>query len=627
MRLNRFIKIGGIILFSASILLVTGLILFKILGPSYLIPYVIDKVSHETNGRYALIVSGDSLEVSFIDMSVRLGNTEFKRDTSVLAYSGIDFLDKFDIHAEFESFNIKTLNLVRYLITKKIVVDEISLEHPEIVVRKNRQYNTKGSTSRSESDTIESSEVLRITPTDSTIIDSLAWKEFRLAGSAHLPHLKVKRFKIGNADFSFYSSYGKNPIQEVRGLTFDLNGFQLLRQSDFAIEDVFLSINYASSMVSKNTARLTVHGVALHPSEFHLDSLHFGHVVDKYDINRIKGFRASWLDIHVKDINLYGLHPAKLINDSTILIDKVSVGLVNLNLFKDKEEPKINPEHKTLPQEKIRNISSGIMIDTIEVLHADLVIDMEAATAHLPGQVTFYNTNVLITNITNIKEDLLKNANMRVSLSSLLLNKIPLTLDYTFKLNSPEDKFNTICKVAPFEAPLINGFIGSQFFMELQSGHINKFDFAFEGNNKVNVGTMDFEYTDLKIRKMEGYEKYIEGRPKTGFIAGIGNVFVPTNRSKEQKGYKVAAIYYEKEYNRDLVHGTIMAMLSGILSSVGLSSKNIDKQRQKAEALSEEDIEKSAVEAQKKADKVDESKAKKEHKKNKKENKKPDGGS
>ena len=84
--LNRFIKIGGIIVFSASILLVTGLILFKILGPSYLIPYVIDKVSHETNGRYSLNVSSDSLEVSFIDMSVRLGNTEFKRDTLVQAY-------------------------------------------------------------------------------------------------------------------------------------------------------------------------------------------------------------------------------------------------------------------------------------------------------------------------------------------------------------------------------------------------------------------------------------------------------------------------------------------------------------------------------------------------------------
>ena len=100
------LKITGIFLLSAIALLVSILLLFKIFAPSYLIPYVIDQVDEETNGRYQLSVSADSLQIRFIDMSVSLGKTEFRRDSSVQTYSQIEFLDKFDVHAKFESFNI-----------------------------------------------------------------------------------------------------------------------------------------------------------------------------------------------------------------------------------------------------------------------------------------------------------------------------------------------------------------------------------------------------------------------------------------------------------------------------------------------------------------------------------------
>jgi len=130
---------------------------------------------------------------------------------------------------------------------------------------------------------------------------------------------------------------------------------------------------------------------------------------------------------------------------------------------------------------------------------------------------------------------------------------------------------------------------------------------------------MTFEYSDLKVRKLSGHEKYIDGKPKTGFFAMVGNMLIPKNRSQEAKNYKVAAVYYEKEYNRDMLHGTIMSMLSGIMSSVGLSSKNISKMEEKASKLDDSDTQKSAEKAQQKADKVDQQKQldkEKEEKKN-----------
>ena len=210
---------------------------------------------------------------------------------------------------------------------------------------------------------------------------------------------------------------------------------------------------------------------------------------------------------------------------------------------------------------------------------------------------------------------------MHIDMNSSILGQIPLSLSFQFDLTSEEDAYRAQCVVEPFDATLLNGFIGSQFFIEFRSGHIDAMNFSFEGNNKANIGEMDLEYTKLRVQKLQGHEKYMEGRPKTGFFASVGNMLIPTNRSKDQRNYKPGVIYYEKEYNRDLVHGTVMALLSGLLSSTGFASKNMEKMQKKAEALDEISTQKSAEKAQKQADKVDKKKESAEQKEAKKEEK------
>ena len=122
------------------------------------------------------------------------------------------------------------------------------------------------------------------------------------------------------------------------------------------------------------------------------------------------------------------------------------------------------------------------------------------------------------------------------------------------------------------------------------------------------VGEMDFEYTNLRVRKLEGHEKYMEGRPKTGFFASVGNMLIPTNRTRSQRNYKAGVIYYEKEYNRDLVHCTVMAMLSGVLSSTGLASRNLEKRQKQAAELDETSTIKSAEKAAQQAEKAEKQK-------------------
>lgn len=616
--MNRYIKILGISVTSALFIIVLFLFLIKVYSPAYLIPYIVNKVENETNGRYMLSVSSDSLHIKFVTMSFSLGQTEFKRDTSVNEYSGIPFLDKFDVKATFQSFDITALNVIRFTLTNDIRVGEISLKKPSIVIRKNRNY--KASKLMPEAQTEDTAGDTNLHLSEGVLADTIAWGDFKESGSAILPHLVVNKFKIEDAHFSFYGGRVSYPIHEVNGLTFDVSGFQLLDQKEIEVEDVFITIDSASSLLNKNTSRLTLQGVKLHPKAFHVDSLHFKHIVDKYAINRIKGFRASWLNIGVGGIDIDGLHPGKLINDSLVIVDKVTIDDVYFNLFKDKSEPVINPTYKPLPQEIIRNIHTGLKIDTLELLNADLLIEMQAPKADVPGQIVLNRTKALITNITNIPEFVEKNQHMGVNLSSYIINKIPLTLDYTLDMKSEVDQFWAKCKVAPFDASILNDFLGSQFFIEFKSGQIDNFEFDFEGNNKVNVGEMDFEYTKLRMQKLQGYEYYIVGKPKTGFISAVGNFLISNNRSKQDKNYTPGVIYYEKEFNRPMIHVTIMSMLSGILSSMGITSRNLEKMELKAQALDSTAILKSEQDVIKQTEKIEIKKEKELEKEAKKNN-------
>ena len=598
---RKLLKLTGIFIAVIFIFLVVGDLLFRIYSPKYFIPYIIEQVQKETNGRYTLAISSDSVSVRLLSMNLNLGHTEFKRDSSVKTTSGIEFLDKFDVHAQFGSLKLSALHLVKFLFNNKIRVEEVILQRPAIVIKKNTDYHSDG---------IGNEKQVSIPPAtinyeaDSILADTIAWDEFHPSRDVVTPYIRIDTFRIEKASFVFYDGRKNYPIQEVYGLDFNLIGFVSDEKDDIEVEDASVHIDSASSLDNKNIARLKVKGVQIYPDSVHLDQLHFGHIVDPYRINRIKGFRASWLNIDVENININGINSAKLFSDSVLNLEKTSIGFVNLYLFKDKENPVINPAHKALPPEQVRNIPVPVMLDTVIINNGRFVIDMEAPKANKPGRLILDDFNVQILNITNIPVEMEKNPNMNFNAYFKLDDSIKVDLKADFLIPSSEDQFHVTCDVQPFNVTTLNNFLGSQFFIEFPSGIIKNIHFEYDGNNKANVGTMDMEYENLKVRKLQDYQKYIEGKPKTGFVVGMGNILIPTNRSIQSKNYKQAVIYYEKEYNRDFIHGTIMSLVSGVASSLGFASKNLEKKQQEASELDETSIQLSEEKAQQKAKKA-----------------------
>ncbi len=584
------------------VLLVAGLIVAQKVGPKMLLGYLQERVAKETRGRYSLQM--DSLDFDLWSMNVHLGKLELKRDSSVNAYSGIPLLDKFDVEAHYTALDVNYFNLFRFVLFNVIQVEDLKLKDLAFVLRKNRSYDPDSPAAEADLQQVDSIHL------DTILADTDAARELRESGSVFFPTLIVDDLLVSNASLALYDGLKPYPIQSLEGLELHLVDVHSSQDAPFSAEDLSVSVRHASTLVSKNTARLEVSGLHLTPDTFHMDTLHFGHIVNPYRINRIKGFRASWLDIVAHDLNLTGIDYERLIADTALIIDKVSLGQLYLTLFKDKSEPVINPAYKPLPAEQIRSIPLDIEIDTVEVLSADLHVEMQAAKATRPGSIDLNDLYLLVTHVTNLPDALERNQTMEVFVEGFINRVCPVMVDFRFDLTSPESAYQAHAEVGPVDITAINPFMASQFFIDFKSGYVEEMSFYYDGNNKVNVGEMDLQYRDLRVERAKNFKKYMEKHPHTGFFAGIGNMLAPRNRSKDQKHYKTAVIYYEKEFNRDVIHGLIQSMLSGVVSSVGLATKNLEKRQKQAEELDSEDIQESAEKAKRKARRAEKKKGK-----------------
>ncbi|MBT8182808.1 MAG: DUF748 domain-containing protein [Eudoraea sp.] len=577
---KKILKIVGWVVAGILTLVIISLLYLKIAGPAYVKKQMIERVEDRTNGRYSLAI--DSLDFRFFPISLHLGGVKLKRNYEIRQYSGNPLLDKFNIDLRFRSLYVDRFKVRRFLFGNHLKVDEFRWIEPSLVVRKNRNYDPSRAT-QEQIDTV--SVVARDSiQADTLLADGEARTEFVETSRQVLPSLDLKRLEIQNAYFAIYGGIVEEPVQEVKGLRLNLNEVKFKEDDDipFGVEGLSIELDSAFTIVSNSTAKLGVAGLDITPQNYHLDSVYYHNTVNRYRMNRLKGFRANWVDLRVKNLDLNGLDYAQMIADSAVLVNKIEIQEVYVNLFKDKSEKRINLAHQALPPELVRNIPVPVDVDTLLIRNATLHLDAQAPSAKAPGRLILDPINVQITNLTNLPSRLTEDPMMVLQLDTRLMGVAPLNARYQFKIDDPADTFTVSGSLAPMDAKVMNPFIGSQFFIEFKSGYFDTVEFTFTGNNQANVGEMDLEYRKLAFRKLQNYQQFLDKSPKMGFVSAAGTFVVPSNRSKSDKHYKKSVIYYEKEYNRDFIHGTVMSVLSGFANSLGVLRKDLGKMQEQA---------------------------------------------
>jgi len=275
---------------------------------------------------------------------------------------------------------------------------------------------------------------------------------------------KAKNINLALNDIRLDSSTIKNG-KYWKSLSAQLTDYEGL----FGSENIKLTINKlnASSIGSKlNMAGVQV--AQLHNSE---------KGEQMYYKNFIKGVRMSGIDYY------------RLLYGKGISIDNMDIDNMSLEITHDANIPDDGVPSGEMPNEFIQRLPFYFRIDNLRLNNAYVLYTDHSPDVKEPGKLSFENTNLKFSNITNDPKLMTLKTPARITGSTKVMNQGLLKLDIKIPLLSKQFECLYNGSLGPMEAKYFNSFL-EYGGMRLESGSIEAQNFQVQVKNGVATGNM-----------------------------------------------------------------------------------------------------------------------------------------
>jgi hypothetical protein len=266
-------------------------------------------------------------------------------------------------------------------------------------------------------------------------------------------------------------------------------------------------------------------------------------------------FDITFTGISLKNINMNSLLDKQLVA-SDLLISNA-----NAKIYRDLHKPleKKSRVGNYLSQ-LLEKIDEPLNISKATISNAFIQYRENEFVSDSIGVVTFLNSKLNISNITNIPSAIQKNNELNISFDTKVLSEIPLTGNFKFIMNSNDGGFVVDGHVGGFDALLLNKVSIPMTLIKINSGKINSVDFHFNGNNTSAGGDFVMKYNDLKLEVLKR-DKNTTKVKKRHFLSLAANFLVQNNNPGSSGLRKVNAKYQRNIYKSffNLVWKTIFA--------------------------------------------------------------------
>jgi hypothetical protein len=184
------------------------------------------------------------------------------------------------------------------------------------------------------------------------------------------------------------------------------------------------------------------------------------------------------------------------------------------------------------------------------------------------GVVTFYNSVLNISNITNMPSEIQKNNQLKIGFDTKVLQSIPLKGSFNFVLNDKEGHFTVNGHVEGFDAKALNKVSIPMALIHINGGQINSLDFNFKGNNTKASGVLTMKYKDLKVDVLKR-DKDTREIKKRG-LASLGANLLIKNDNPGSEGLREVNPEYDRNIYKSFFNLVWKTLFTGMKQTVGI---------------------------------------------------------
>ncbi|MHA6278720.1 hypothetical protein ACXYMT_00930 [Salinimicrobium sp. CAU 1759] len=445
---------------------------------------------------------------AYDELSVNIFLNEFSLE-------GVEFdLDRLTLTAE--KISASGISYSKYVFSNKIELDELEFTSPE----------------------------LQFFPADSAKENKSGKDREVLIKKISVQDGSVSKKANDTATASFFAHIPKAVVKDVR------SGMQLTELKDYHVEvdTAYLKMNPEHYIdvgnFSANNGQVDISG-------FRILSFY-----PRSEFDKVIPYEKDQIKLHVKRITLDSLSWKKQ-SDSLYLTNPTMVVTdADLNVYRNKLV-KDDATTKPLYSKMLRELPFLLNFDLVKVQNSEIIYEERAKEEGGPGIVRFAGINGEIRNLHNL--NYLK-SQPRITANADFMRGTPVSIDWTFPVFDPQDKFHISGRFGRLEGEALDPFLVPSLNVQAR-GTLNEVYFNFYGNDDVMRGDFRIDYKDFKIELLN------KRKNKKGFFSAIANLFVDNNQEPDEGGGQDVRV--ERTKDRSFWNYVWKGLREGLIDAVG----------------------------------------------------------
>lgn len=507
-------------------------------------------VHNSTNGLY-------TLRYNDLDLNIGLGNAtlwgaELIPDSSVYEKQVLSKeAPNNRYHIKLKALKIKRFSLMDVLSDKRLNIDRIVFEEPDIhLISEHQVYNDTISENTAKTLYENIKDVFKSINVKDIKIDNVKFKYSKIE-KGHTSHINLDQVNINVHDVLV----DETSLADSSRLYYTKMVDVQVPKFEYDLPDGYYRVKFDSLRINTREQNVL------------FTKVFYGPKMNKRAFFKQKEQNVTMAVVAFDTLRLEHLDFRRLIDNQQTVASKVQLKNGSVDLSADKRYPKypiVKVGHS--PHQQLMKAEKLLCLDTVLVDNVTVTYHEFSSKFGREGSISFDHAKGMLTNVTNDSLLLASDNYMRADLSAQVMGGGRLHAKFAFDMLSKNGYHTYSGTLGGMNAVAFNRIVQPLLNVEIASGNIKKITYNMEGTDRKNWGTFKFDYNDLKLSLQK------ENGEKSKVVSFLVNqILINDSNPDANEIYHTGTIKYTRVPEHTFFKTIWQSLLEGIKQCAGIS--------------------------------------------------------
>ena len=372
--------------------------------------------------------------------------------------------------------------------------------------------------------------------------------------------LNIKEIQVANGALNIMKKNSENPKIALPDFNLKINGGKIDLESSDQNFISFDSYEFTANTITLDTneyERIQIGSLNADEKMLAIKKFQIKSKFNKTALSKHLSKERDYINLEIPQIDIKKLDFNFTNKQLYFTVPMITVHKPNLEMYRDK----LLPDDKTtnlLYSKSLRELSFGLQVDSIKIKEGSISYAELVDPTKEAGKIFFTNVNANVYQLSNHS----KGKRTEIKISSKLMGRAPLNLNWSFDVNNKADVFSVSGSVNNLDAKALNPFFKPNL-NALAEGTLQEMNFNFTGNKINSKGEIKMKYDDFNFKILRKNTSEVNK-----IVTAIGNLFIKEDSKSNSKDFRYGVIEAERDATKSFFNYLWISLKSGMINTL-----------------------------------------------------------